>query len=219
MYLIGSITPVICWLLYAFLVPRLEHIRPSLSALMNIQRRRWIAHAVNRDNPLDGILASNLMNSIGFFASSTVLMILALFAVFGQLPRIREVLLHLQPESALSPYQLEIHMVAVLTLFILAFLTFTLSLRQFNHFCIMLGAIQQNGSVTERDIDIVTYLNSVGAKNFNLGIRAYYFSTAMLVWFFSPIAAMFMTLFILLFLIHAEFFSTSRRLIADLGEQ
>lgn len=219
MSLIGSITPVLCWALYAFLLPRLEHYRPSLSSLMNVQRRRWIAHAVSRDNPLDGILSSNLMSSIAFFASSTVLMILALFAVFGQLPAIREVLMQIRPEYVFSTYELEIHMVAILVLFIMAFLSFTLSLRQFNHFCIMLGAIQNNEDVSVRDIDIVTFLNGVGAKNFNLGIRAYYFSTAMLVWFVSPLAAIAMSGFVMLFLIHGEFFSTARRLVADLSNQ
>lgn len=219
MSIVASVIPVVCWALYAFIVPRLEPVRPSLSSLMNIQRRRWIAHAVSRNNPLDAILSSNLMSSIAFFASSTLLMILALFAVFGQLPAIREILAHLRPDYVGAAYELEFHMIAILALFIMAFLSFTVSLRQFNHFCIMLGAIQENEDVTERDVDIVAFLNAVGAKNFNLGIRAYYFSSAMLVWFLSPIAAIAMTLFVLLFLIHGEFFSTARRLVADLGDQ
>lgn len=218
MALAGSLIPVIAWLLYPYIIPLLERHRPSLSALMNTQRRRWIAHAVTRDTPLDAILSSNLMSSIAFFASTTVLMILALFAVFGQLPQISATLTQIRPQFSATSYDLEIHMMCVLVLFILSFLTFTLSLRQFNHFCIMLGALQQNEDSTEREVDIVTYLNALGASNFNQGIRAYYFSAAMLAWFMSPMAAIWATVFVILFLIHREFFSTPRRLIADLGK-
>lgn len=217
MILAGSLFPLIAWLLYPHVVPFFERRRPSLSTLMNAQRRRWIAHATTRNTPLDAILSSNLMSSIAFFASTSVLMVLALFAVFGQLPKINMALVQLQPGFKGGSLAVEVHMACVLMLFILAFLAFTLSLRQFNHFCIMLGAIQQNDQSTEREIDIVTYLNAVGAANFNHGIRAYYFSTAMLAWFFSPIAAIIATLFVILFLIHREFYSTARRLVADLG--
>lgn len=219
MLLFGSLFPLLVWMLFPIVISLVERRRPSLSMVMNGQRRRWIAHAVGRDNPLDAILSSNLMGSISFFASTSVLVVLALFAVFGQLPAIGTSLFQLQSTAAASPMDLKIHLACVLVLFILAFLSFTLALRQFNHFCIMLGAIQQNKDTNDEEIDIVTFLNAGAASNFNQGIRAYYFSTAMLAWFFSPIASIIMTLIVALFLIHRDFFSTARRLVADMGKE
>lgn len=219
MALIGSLAPLVCWLLYAFIVERIERVRPSMSSLMNRQRRRWVDNAVHRDTPLDAILSSNLMGSISFFASTTILLILALFAVLGQLPALTGLLNGLRPELGLTIGDLQVHLIAVETMFILAFLSFTLSLRQFNHFCIMLGAADHQEKSTAHEIETIANVNSRGARDFNQGIRAYYFSIAALTWFASPVAAIATTLLIVALLIHREFFSTARGLIAGLDQK
>ena len=59
--------------------------RPSLSVIMSIQRRRWVANAARRESPMDAILSGNLMQSVSFLASTSVLLILAVFTGFGQI--------------------------------------------------------------------------------------------------------------------------------------
>lgn len=214
--LIGSGFPLACWLIYAIFVGRFERARPSLSSLMVTQRRRWVENAVHRDSPLDALLASNLMSSVSFFASTTVLMILALFAVFGQIPALMGAIRQLQPEGFITTRDLEFHLVSIQIMFILAFLTFTLSIRQFNHFCVMLGAADHLEKSDAREIDAIAKLNSLGARYFNQGIRAYYFSVAALTWFISPIVCIVASLLITVFIVHREFFSAARQIIADL---
>lgn len=215
MSLVASFLPLVCFLLYPFIVDRLEARRPTLSALMSRQRQRWVANAVGRDTPLDAILSGNLMSSVSFFASTTVLLILALFAVFGQLAALGSAIDHLQPE--LTQFDLEIHLMAVLAIFVVAFLAFTLSLRNFNHFCIMLGAMRHDGSATLQEITVVAALNTIGAKNFNHGIRAYYFAMGSLAWFASPWLSIGTTAVIIGVLVYREFFSASRTLIATIS--
>jgi len=210
----ATVFSLICFLLYPYVVARLERRRPTLSSLMNHQRRRWVANAVGRDTPLDAILSGNLMSSVSFFASTTVLLVLAIFAVFGQLPVLHDALMQLQP--GLTDLELEIHLIAVLAMFLLAFLAFTLSLRQFNHFCIMLGALKHDGSTTEMELDVMAGLNSLGARNFNQGIRAYYFSISALAWFVSPLLSVGTTLVIIGVLAYREFFSSARELVIKL---
>ncbi len=216
MALLGSLFPLICWLGYAALVGRFEQRRPSLSAIMSAQRRRWVINAVARDTPLDAILAGNLMSSISFFASTTVLLVLALFAVYGQLDYLVAALQGLSLGPPPSTTEVEWHISVVLVMFMLAFLAFTLSLRQFNHFCIMLGAADHSTTKDPTEIGVIAALNTLGARNFNHGIRAYYFSIAMLAWFASPWASIAATLAILVVLIHREFFSVARNLVARL---
>ncbi|UXN74767.1 hypothetical protein N8D56_06845 [Devosia sp. A8/3-2] len=43
--LISTILPLICYFAYNIIVPRIERRRPSLSVIMNMQRRRWVANA------------------------------------------------------------------------------------------------------------------------------------------------------------------------------
>jgi uncharacterized membrane protein len=100
-------------------------------------------------------------------------------------------------------------------MFVLAFFAFTLSLRQFNHYCIMLGALEHDRTTTEEEIDAITRMNALGAKNFNSGIRAYYFAVATVAWFISEWLAVAACLATVLVLAHREFFSTAHRTAAS----
>ena len=214
--LLATLLPVLCYLAYPIVVERIERVRPSLSLLMNAQRRRWVGNAVTRGTPVDAILAGNLMSSVSFFASTTVLLILALFAVFGQLGAVVPAVTTLQPH--LTTTDIEVHLIAILVMFVLAFLSFTLSLRQFNHFCIMLGAMGSGGEPGPHEITTIAALNSLGARSFNNGLRAYYFSIGSLSWFVSSSLSILATVAIIGVLVYREFFSPARTLIEQLGE-
>ena len=213
--LISTLFPLICYFAYNIIVPLVEKLRPSLSSIMNMQRRRWVANAAVRENPFDAILSGNIMGSVSFLASTAVLLILAIFAVFGQLPSLMNALDSLSLDRTYTTLDVQLHLVVTLTMFVLAFFAFTLSLRQFNHFCIMLGAMDHGSPISEQEIDAITAMNALGARNFNSGIRAYYFSVATVAWFvheWLPIAACVATILILA---HREFFSSAHRTAAS----
>lgn len=213
--LISTVFPLLCYLAYNIIVPQVEKLRPSLSVIMNMQRRRWVANATRRESPFDAILSGNIMGSVSFLASTAVLLILSIFAVFGQLPALMEALNADPSVRVYSVTEVQLHLVVMLTMFVLAFFAFTLSLRQFNHFCIMLGAIDHSAPTADEEIEAITRMNALGARNFNSGIRAYYFSVATVAWFVSewlPIAACVATIVILA---HREFFSSSHRTAAS----
>lgn len=214
----GSLLPLIAWLLYNVLAARLEQNRPSLSIIMSNQRRRWVENAVRRETPLDGILSGNLMSSVSFFASTTVLIILGIFATFSQLPAITEAVSHIQPVNPPNLADIQLHVIIAFVMFGMAFLSFTLSLRQFNHFCIMLGAANQKSRTNNVEIGVITALNTLGARNFNQGLRAYYFAIPMVVWFAAPWASAIATIFILLSILYREFYSAARNLVAQLDQ-
>jgi uncharacterized membrane protein len=213
--LISTLFPLICYFAYNIVVPLVERLRPSLSVIMNMQRRRWVANAAVRDNPFDAILSGNIMGSVSFLASTAVLLILAIFAVFGQVPALMDALDSLSLNRTYTTLDVQLHLLVMLVMFVLAFFAFTLSLRQFNHFCIMLGAIDHSAPISEEELDAITAMNALGARNFNSGIRAYYFSVATVAWFVSewlPIAACIATIGILA---HREFFSSAHRTAAS----
>ena len=213
--LISTLFPLVCYFAYNIIVPQVEKLRPSLSVIMNMQRRRWVANAALRESPFDAILSGNIMSSVSFLASTAVLLILAIFAVFGQVPALMVALESMSLDRSYTALDVQLHLVVMLAMFVLAFFAFTLSLRQFNHFCIMLGAIDHSAPTSEEEIDAITRMNALGAKNFNSGIRAYYFSVATVAWFVSewmPIVACVVTILILA---HREFFSSSHRTAAS----
>ena len=213
--LFTSLFPLLAYFAYNFTVPWIERRRPSLSSIMNMQRRRWVTNATLRESPFDAILSGNIMGSVSFLASTSVLLVLAVFAVFGQLPTLMETLQTLSPESTFTIADVQIHLMVMLIMFVLAFFAFTLALRQFNHFCIMLGALEHDRVSTNEEIDAITRMNALGAQNFNSGIRAYYFSVATVAWFVSEWLAVAACLATILIIAHREFFSTAHRTAAN----
>jgi uncharacterized membrane protein len=217
MTLFGSIFPILCWLGYNLLVPFIEARRPSLSVIMSMQRRRWVANAARRESPMDAILSGNLMQSVSFLASTSVLLVLAIFATFGQLPSLMRALATFGFANDYTASEMQVHLLVLLAIFASSFFAFTLSLRQFNHFCIMVGAISHEEPTTEEEIDAIAMLNSLAAKNFNSGIRAYYFAVPAVAWFASPWLSIVVTVVMTGFIVHREFFSSAHRIAASVA--
>lgn len=215
MTLLTTLFPLICYFAYNIFIPQIERWRPSLSSIMNMQRRRWVANAAVRESPFDAILSGNIMQSVSFLASTAVLLVLAVFAVFGQIPALMASLSSLSLDARYSIGDVQIHLVVMLTMFVLAFFAFTLSLRQFNHFCIMLGAIDHSTPTSDEEIDAITEMNVLGARNFNAGVRAYYFSVSTVAWFVSEWATIAACLLTILVLAQREFFSSAHRTAAS----
>ena len=217
MTLFGSLFPIACWLAYNFAVPLIERTRPSLSVIMSLQRRRWVANATRRESPLDAILSANLMQAVSLLASTSMLIVLAIFAGFGAVPQLMETLSSLGLGHEVTPQAMQVQLLVLVTIFASSFFAFTLSLRQFNHFCIMIGAIVHDQPSTEEEIDAIAMLNSLAAKNFNNGIRAYYFAVPAVSWFLSPLLAIVVTVVTTLFIVHREFFSSAHRISASVA--
>jgi uncharacterized membrane protein len=213
--LIATLFPLACWLAYNIGVPLVERRHPSLSVIMSMQRRRWVANATRRESPLDAILASNLMGSVSFLASTSVLLILAIFAAFGQIPAAMEALRTVGLGANYATADLQLHLVVMLAVFTLSFFAFTLSLRQFNHFCIMIGAIDHTRVATAEEIEAIASLNTLAAKNFNNGIRGYYFAVPTVAWFAADWLAILVSLITVGFIVHREFLSSAHRVAAS----
>lgn len=212
--LFASVLPLAAFYFYGVAANMLDKRRPSLSSLMNEQRFNWVTQAARRDTPLDAILSGNLMSSVSFFASTTALLILALFTVIGQLPQYAPALSAITFGILHSEADLQAHVVVMLALFVYAFLAFTLSLRQFNHFCILLGAMNHEKPAPPEEIRTIARINASAAQRFNAGIRSYYFAIPMVAWFISGWAAIVVTIGTVFLLLHREYFSDARWLVA-----
>lgn len=217
MTLFSTLFPLILWFGYNFVSPRIDRYRPSLSSIMSLQRRRWVENAARRETPMDAILSGNIMGSVSFLASTTALLVLAIFAAFGNLSTFRTTLNTAGISVSYGNADVEIHLLVMLAIFVLSFFAFTLSLRQFNHFCILLGALEHDGQTTKEELDAIAQLNALAAKNFNQGLRAYYFAVPMVFWFASEWLAIGAGMVTLLFLVHREYFSSAHRIAASVA--
>jgi uncharacterized membrane protein len=68
-------------------------------------------------------------------------------------------------------------------------------------------------------VETATRLAELGAENFNNGIRAYYFSMALMAWFIHPAMAMAATLALTVMLYQREFSSPTLRALRPLADR
>ena len=179
------------WLGYSLVahMPRVN--RHSLAYTTERLRVIWMRRMCDTEvRVADASLLGNLMRSVAFFASASILVMSGLVALIGSGERAFEVFQSLpfhDPNDTLG--QFETKCVLLACVFVYAFFQVTWSLRQFNYTCIMVGAAPKP-TASDREKDRFAQqagrLAALAAQSFNMGLRAYYFALAMLTWFISP---------------------------------
>jgi uncharacterized membrane protein len=196
----------------------IEHSRwadRTLTAAVNGQRRTWMRQCMDRDfRIVDATLFGNLMHSISFLASASLIVLgvvgAALGAVGTDMELVQQKIPFLRPETAA---EIETKLVLIAVIFIFSFLNFTWSLQQFNFCCILLGASPRE-TITDAQKEVyatrVARLANRGGRSFSRGLRGFYFALAGIAWFIHPLALVAAALLVTLILGRREFFSVSR---------
>jgi len=171
---------------------------------MHVHRLNWMKLMVRRESRLADVNAvGNLMRSISFFASTTVLIIVGLVGLLGNQDKLNKVIDTIPFASETDALFWEIKIGVMAILFIFAFFKFTWSLRQYNYLNVMIiGApIPSDGIENAEQFAVkAAELATNAARHFGYGLRAYYFALAVLSWFINPyifIAATFWTVCVL----------------------
>jgi uncharacterized membrane protein len=192
------------WAAYAWFS---EHSRWGAGGLIGTShgyRLEWAYRMLERDiRVTDSTLVGNLMNSVSFYANTTIYIIAGLVATLGAAEKLMGVSADLA-RGAGNLELLEIKLMLVLGCFVFAYFKFTWSLRQFNLLSILVGAAPL-GKAGEPGIDTFAQrlagANNLAGDDFNRGIRAYYFGLAAAGWLISPLllAALAVTVVIVLY--------------------
>ncbi len=209
------------WAGYAVWARARSLVRPSVLALTNRERMRWMMQASHRENRVfDGIVVQNLSTSPSFFASTTILIIGGLLAVLSRTEQASELVREIPFAARTSLIVFDMKVVLLTGIFVYAFFRFTWSVRQYTFGALMLGAAPDHKSWTD-DIQRSAFASRAGrvmglaAETFNDGLRAYYMAFAATAWFFSAWAFMVATVFVVAVLYRREFQSDVLALLAD----
>ncbi len=201
---------VTAWLGYIVIVDYSPMRRRSVSAAMNGYRRRWIGEMLKREMRLvDTQILGNLMTGIGFFASTTILLIGGLFALLGASEAAISALAELPIAIRTTRPVWEAKVLLLVLIFVYAFFKFAWAYRLSNYCAILIGAAppasdlaaQEDNSYIER---LARVANQMG-HHFNRGLRAYFFALATLGWFIHPALFIFASTWVLLVLYRRDF--------------
>jgi uncharacterized membrane protein len=173
------------WVGYTWYADRGVWRRDSLRAVMHAHRVEWMRQMVLRDNRVADVnILRNLLQGVSFFASTTLLILAGLLAILGASDRGIEIVRALPFAAGTTPGQWELKLLVLGVIFVHAFFKFTWALRQFNYCSVLIGAAPKSadGEHARRAAEVSTH----ASKDFNQGLRAYYFSLAALGWFVHP---------------------------------
>ncbi len=204
-----------CWVVYALLVDRIPSIRArSVIAAMDEHRRRWMIAALPRDNRIADIAAiGNLMSSVAFLATSSILILGGLVAMMAAPDLGRRVVASFPWAAVPDDAMWEIKIGLLLLIFVNAFFELTWSLRQFNYVSILVMGMPQDPAAIAA-AEAAARLANRGARHYNTGLRSYYFGLAALAWIIHPVALIAASLLVLRELHRREFRSAARDALA-----
>ena len=193
--------------------------RPRLGREMDHFLRDWIARMVERDNRMvDVNVLRNLTRSSQFFASTTMLILGALVALMGYAEQAASVVAQLPFGQQVSRRLWEIKILVLLLIFVYGFFKFSWSIRQFGFSSILVGATRKpprDAGEYAVHIDRITVIMGFANRNFNQGLRAYYFGVAALSWFLHPALMIAVTLCVVYVLFQREFRSRTLEVLQD----
>ena len=205
-----------CWVVYALVVDRIPSIRArSVIAAMDEHRRRWMIAALPRDNRIADIAAiGNLMSSVSFLATTSILILGGLVAMMAAPDLGRRVVATFPWSAVPDDAMWEIKIGLLLLIFVNAFFELTWALRQFNYVSILVMSMPQDSGATGT-AEAAARLANRAARHFNTGLRSYYFGLAALAWIVHPIALVAASLLVLRELHRREFRSAARDALAS----
>jgi len=182
-------------------------------------RRLWASELVKRTNRVsDTALIGNLVNSVTFYANTTIYIIAGLFALLGTLDQLVNITADLPFSREVSRGLMEIKVLLVLAVFLVAYFKFTWSLRQFNLLTILVGAAPDSQSDAEYNANYVertARINSLAGDEFNRGLRSYYFGIASVTWMIHPGLLVAFSALIVFVLIRRDFYSEALQIMSN----
>jgi uncharacterized membrane protein len=206
---------VAAWIGYSILVEFTTHGHQSLNAMMNAYRERWMQELLARDmRMVDAQVTAALQNGTAFFASTSLLAIGGVLAMFRSSEQVFSVVSWLPFGETPTQGQWEVKLLGLTVIFVYAFFKFAWSYRLYNYVAIMVGAAPPAKSKATRAAREFAHrtarICADAGRHFNRGQRAFFFALGYLGWFLGPLPFAISTTAIVIVMWRRQFRSQSR---------
>lgn len=193
--------------------------KTTLSSISKNYRNQWMLHLLERENRMSDVaLIGNLMRSVSFFASTSILVLASLIAVFGVVDDALKIFHDIPYAQQVSAAFWKLKLFLMVVIFIYAFFKLVWSLRQYNSTVIMVGAAPDS---FDSDQALFSYANNLGTvlnratRHFIEGMRGFEYALAALAWFIHPFVFIFATMIVSLVIYRREFASRTLKAMTD----
>lgn len=193
--------------------------RKSLVGAVQLQRQAWMLNMAQRENRmLDAVLLGGLSQGNAFFASTAAIAVGGLATIVGSGEKVQTMLERLPYVAPSTSLMWELKLLLIMVVFIYAFFKFAWGFRLSHYTAIMIGATPPHTAdpeVLERHARNTAKLIGIAAEHTNSGLRSFYHAIAAIAWFFHPVLFIATATWVMLILLRRDFFSRSRRTIAE----
>jgi len=191
--------------------------KPSLSRSLRRHREAWARRLLDREMRMtDASLLASQERVVGFFASTTLLLLAAVLTALTTSEQIAEITSHIPFTQEQSTGQIEAKLALLLLILIYAFFKVTWSLRQYGFAAVVMGsAPQPTEELSPEQVqafvnNLAKLMDSAGHDN-NSCLRAYYFALAVVCWLGGSLPFLVAATLIVLVLYNREFGSGAVR--------
>jgi uncharacterized membrane protein len=208
--LVAVVTFVALWFGYGWYADYSATPRPRLGMELARYTGDWFARMTERENRMvDVNILRILSRSSQFFASTTMLILGALVALMGYAETAAKLVAELPFAQQVVTQRLwEIKILLLLFIFVYGFFKFSWSIRLFGFASLLVGAAAKGPADPAQQgphIKRLSIVTGFANRNFNQGLRAYYFGVAALSWFLHPLLMIVVTLAVVYVLHQREF--------------
>ena len=209
---------VAAWFGYTRYADREMGAARGIRALMHQARLEWGRQMVVREQRvLDAALTGHLINSVTFYANTSIYIVAALIATAGALDSLLNFAQDLPFASRQSRLLVQAKLLLLISVFVFAYFKFTWAHRQYTLLLTLIGATPDRSrapDVLEDHAQKSARINTLAGDEFNRGVRSYYFGFAALGWFLHVALFAALTWLILVVLWRRDFRSPTTRAIA-----
>lgn len=216
---------LLCWWGYARFARKKARATYCIASVLHAYRKQWMAAMLKRDNRIaDASLLGNLERNASFLASTAILVIAGLVTILASVENVHAMLVKVplaQPELSLE--QLQFKVVVLLLIYVYAFFTFTWAMRQYGFCAVLVGAApysdepEAQGRLGETFVRHSAQVIDQAGNTYNYGLRAYYFSLAVLAWLVNTWVFVLVVALVVAVLYAREFHSRTLRSLIAVG--
>jgi uncharacterized membrane protein len=198
------------WSGYTWFARKKAKSTDCIARCMHQHRIHWMYEVMTRELRVgEAALLANLERNIAFFASSTLLILAGVLALFAKVDTLEGVIASLPFTDTPHHFVIQLKLTLLAFIFVVSFFQFTWSMRQYGFLNVMVGAAPIDlGGLNEnlrKYAKQMAVVQDQAAHSYNYGLRSYYFALAAMCWFFHPLLLIFMSLWVVYTLYHREF--------------
>lgn len=175
---------------------------------INIIRRTWVENMLKPGNTIVAVQSlRNIHMAASFLASSSIVFIGSILYMIFNIEQTAGIITGKEGTISIPHYLIFFKLIALMVMFLLSLLNFSLCIRLLNYLVILIGAspevVEQTMGMSA--VDYITRMFSRAGIHYTFGIRGFYYTVPLIVWFWGTWLFIVFTLLVLLLTLKLDY--------------